>query len=155
MAARTALYELRFLISEIGVAVCVVEPSVLRMVMTTLMFGSKRMCPFSMIASLAPMNLQVSRTHLQNLTASSAVVKSGSVTISRSGEPARLRSMSVWSLGAPPGNSCRSLPASSSRCARLTLMVVVVLCSFLNVTLPFSQSGASYWLIWYPFGRSG
>ena len=44
-----------------------------------------------------------------------ALVKSGSVTISSKGVPARFRSTMEWSIFLPPGASCRSLPASSSR----------------------------------------
>ena len=49
-------------------------------------------------------------------TASAALRRSGSETISSSGVPARLRSMPVM----PWKSSCRLLPASSSRCARVS-----------------------------------
>ncbi len=76
-------------------------------------------------------------------TASLAERISGSETISSSGVPARFKSMPVaW---ARP--SCSDLPASSSRCARVTPMLLTVPSSSMTASLPCLTTGSSYWLI--------
>ncbi len=70
---------------------------------------------------------------------------SGRETISTSGTPQRLKSTRLWPGSAPPpGASCRSLPASSSRWRRSTR---TCLSDCASGTSPFSASGRSNWLI--------
>ena len=76
-------------------------------------------------------------------TASSALRRSGSETISSNGVPARLRSMPVM----PWKSSCRLLPASSSRWARVSRTVFSP--SFVRiVSAPPCTTGISYCEIW-------
>ena len=79
------------------------------------------------------------------------------MTISTSGVPARLKSTSVRSAPAirpwaPP--MCTFLAASSSRCAR-TIPIGTSPSAVGSENAPSTQSGSSYWEIWYPLGRSG
>ena len=76
-------------------------------------------------------------------TASFAPRSSGSETISSSGVPARLRSTPVM----PWESSCSSLPASSSRWARVS-RTRLSSPSTKNFTSPPATIGSSYWLIW-------
>ncbi len=77
-------------------------------------------------------------------TASLAERMSGSETISISGVPARFRSMPENA----PRPSCMDLPASSSRCARVMPMRLVVPSSSTMSMWPLATIGSSYWLIW-------
>jgi hypothetical protein len=81
---------------------------------------------------------------------------SGSVTISTSGVPPRLKSTSVavapWMR--PDSATWTFFAASSSRCARV-IPIVTSPFSVGTVSVPRAHSGSSYWLIWYAFGRSG
>ena len=71
-----------------------------------------------------------------------------------SGIPERLKS--TYDRVAESANpSCRSLPASSSMWMRVRPISRTPSPSTSMPTLPCSASGSSYWLIWYPFGRSG
>ena len=90
MAPFTALKELRFFTSTTGVLTTVPSSSS----MITLMLGSNRMWPFCMMPSVTPRNRQTLRSSCAKATTSAAESKSGAVTISRSGVPARLRSTS-------------------------------------------------------------
>ena len=76
--------------------------------------------------------------------ASAAPWRAGSVTISRSGVPARLRSIPV----ALPNPSCTERPASSSRWARTSPMPRRAPPSGSTVIVPPTVIGSSYWLIW-------
>ena len=80
-------------------------------------FTSQRIWPRSMAASLAPTYSAIARSFCSSATACAAVRMSGSVTISISGTPQRLKSTSV-----PLPSTCTSLPASSSMCMRFKRM---------------------------------
>ena len=81
-------------------------------------FASHRRLPSSMFPSLTPTATSTSRTRLNASAASAADRRSGSVTISMSGTPLRLKSRWVERAeSAKP--SCRDLPASSSMCTRV------------------------------------
>ena len=78
---------------------------------------------------------------------------SGSVTISSSGVPPRLKSTSVavapWIR--PDSATWTFFAASSSRCAR-TIPISMSPSAVGTARLPPAQSGSSYWEIWYAFG---
>jgi hypothetical protein len=80
---------------------------------------------------------------------------SGSVTISISGAPDRLKSTRVARRpSAPTTSPWTSLAVSSSRCARV--MFTTNGPSDVSIdSRPRAARGIAYWLIWYPFGRSG
>jgi hypothetical protein len=119
-------------------------------------FTSKRIDPFSSSASERPSSTTVWRSSWRKRFAVSASWMSGVVTISTSGLPPRLKSTSVavapWMR--PEAATCTFFAASSSRCAR-TMPIVTSPSAVGTTSLPFEQRGSSYWLIWYPFGRSG
>ncbi len=81
--------------------------------------------------------------------ASSAEWSAGSVTISSSGVPPRLKSTSVavapWIR--PEAATCTFFAASSSRCAR-TMPTSIEPCGVGTDSWPPEQSGSSYWEIW-------
>ena len=115
--------------------------------------ASQRSDPFSMSQSETPTVCSVFFRSARNATACSGDRRSGSVTISTSGVPQRLKSTSEYS--APPIRPaspplCTSLAASSSRCAR-----VMPIRAPPTSRCPSTQIGSSYWLIWYAFGLSG
>ncbi len=118
---------------------------------------SKRSEPFSISASEMPSSTTVWRSSCRKRRASSAERMSGAVTISTSGVPARLKSISELSApwmrpSAPP--TWIVFAASSSRCAR-SIPTTVSPSAPGTASRPFTQSGWSYWEIWYPFGLSG
>ena len=88
---------------------------------------SKRIEPLSSSASDRPSSTTVCRNSCRNRFAVSASCRSGSVTISTSGVPPRLKSTSVavapWSR--PDAATCTFFAASSSRCARVIPIVIV------------------------------
>ena len=150
MAPLMARKEFRFLTSAIGVATSLPSSSVI----TTLTLGSNRMCPFCITPPVTPKKTHKAWSSRAKVTASSALCRSGSDTISSSGVPARLRSSSDPSAFPPPGSSWPSLPVSSSKWARRIRMVRGPDSVSISIEPP-TQRGRSYWLIWYPFGRSG
>ena len=116
----------------------------------TLTLTSKRSDPFSISASEIPSSTTVCRSSCRKRRACSAVRISGSVTISTSGVPPRLKSTSEavapWIRpSAPP--TCSVLAASSSRCARV-IPISATPSGPGNPTPPLTQSGSSYWEIW-------
>ena len=117
---------------------------------------SKRIEPFSSSASERPSSTTVWRSSCRKRLAVSASWRSGSVTISTSGVPPRLKSTSVavapWMR--PDAATCTFFAASSSRCARV-IPITTSPSAVGTASLPPAQSGSSYWLIWYAFGRSG
>jgi hypothetical protein len=106
-------------------------------------FASQRNDPSCMLPSHTP----IQRTSACNVrayaTASLAPRRSGSLTISSSGVPARLRSIPVI----PWKSSCSDLPASSSRCARV-MRIVFCPSGSVMTSAPCCTIGISYWLIW-------
>ena len=76
-------------------------------------------------------------------TASRAERMSGSETISSKGVPARFRSIPL----ACASPSCRDLPASSSRWARVMPMIFSLPSSSTILSEPRPTTGCSYWLI--------
>ena len=138
--------ELRFLISQ---RVPNGSPG-----LCTLTLASTRIDPSSILASDAPTATRIARSSVTYWRACSAVRMSGRPTISTSGTPARLKSISEASLPwmrppAPP--TCVDLPVSSSRWARSMPRRVPSGRS----SQPSTFSGTSYWLIWYALGMSG
>ena len=113
-------------------------------------FASQRRLPSSMFTSEAPIALIVERRSWSHSRASAPLRTSGSVTISTSGVPPRLKSTSEapepepWIR--PDSETWTSLAASSSRWTRWMRM---------SPRRPFVASGMSYWEIWYAFGLSG
>jgi hypothetical protein len=116
-------------------------------------FASQRRLPSSMLPSFTPSATSTPRRRLKNAAASLADRMSGSVTISTSGTPLRLKSTDV-NRSAPANPSCSDFPASSSMCRRV-IPTRRVSPSTSKVTVPPVASGRSYCEIWYPFGRSG
>ena len=112
----------------------------------TLMFTSQRTMPFSMSQSEMPPWWRISMRVLRYAWAMSALVRSGSETISRSGTPARLKSTPEWR------SKWVSLPTSSSKCARVmrTRARPSVEPGPLNSksTWPWAVLGWSYWVSW-------
>ena len=77
-----------------------------------------------MLQSLTAVYRMISFSRVRYSQASSGEEMSGSLTISISGTPERLRSIEVhWLLSGRP--SCRLLPASSSMCTRVMPMRLV------------------------------
>ncbi len=110
--------------------------------------ASQRSEPSSMFTSLTPSWRSVVRSSWSHSRACSGEWTSGSVTISTSGVPQRLKSTMLASEPwiRPLDPRCTSLAASSSRCARWMRT---------SPSLPAPQMGTSYWEIWYAFGESG
>jgi hypothetical protein len=100
------------------------------------------------VADADPAHQRMQRLRVRHRSAAERM--SGSETISRSGVPARFRSTPLM----PWNWSWRSLPASSSRCARVSRTVFSTPPTTIG-TVPPETTGIAYWLIWYPFGRSG
>ena len=105
------------------------------------MFPSTRREPSSMFTSDTPSWRIVVRSSCAHSRASAAERMSGSVTISTSGVPPRLKSTreapEPWIR--PDSPTWLSLAASSSRCARWMRT---------SPSLPLTAIGSSYWLIW-------
>ena len=118
--------------------------------------ASTRSEPFSMSHSDAPIATTVARSRVRNRRASSGERRSGSVTISSSGVPTRLKSTiepaepEMRPLSPP---AWIILAASSSRWARVMRTSKPSVPGTRN--RPSAHSGWSYWLIWYAFGLSG
>ncbi len=112
------------------------------------MFASQRRLPSSMFTSEAPIWRIVVRSTCSHSRAAAASWMSGSVTISTSGVPPRLKSTSdaPESWIRPEAETWISFAASSSRCTRWIRT---------SPRCPLRASGMSYWLIWYAFGLSG
>ena len=112
------------------------------------MLASQRSDPSSMFTSLTPVWRSVVRSSSSHARASSAVCRSGSVTISASGVPPRLKSTMLASDPwiRPLAPTWTSFAASSSRCTRWMRT---------PASRPPRHRGSSYWLIWYAFGESG
>ena len=110
--------------------------------------ASTRIWPRSMSASLAPMARSSIWSSSAYRRACSAVRMSGSVTISMSGAPDRLKSTSEARPSATSAaSSWTSFAVSSSRCAR----VIGTLNGPAEVSIasrPRAASGIAYWLIW-------
>ncbi len=104
-------------------------------------FASMRSDPSSMFTSDTPRRRSVARSSLPHPAASDAERMSGSLTISTSGVPPRLKSTTLaadpWMR--PDELACTSLAASSSRCTRWMRT---------SPSFPPEQSGMSYWEIW-------
>ena len=96
------------------------------------------------------------RSWRRNAPAWAELRKSGSVTISSSGVPPRLKSTPELSAAArrPPSPTWTSLAASSSRWARV-MPTSNPPSGVSTLTRPPTQMGSSYWEIWYAFERSG
>ena len=105
------------------------------------MLASQRSEPSSMFTSLTPSWRSVVRRSFSHSEACSAERTSGSVTISASGVPPRLKSTTLasepWMRPLLP--AWTSFAASSSRCTRWMRT---------SPSRPPRQSGSSYWLIW-------
>ena len=105
------------------------------------MFASQRSDPSSMLTLLTPNRRSVARSSLSQSDACLAVRMSGSVTISASGVPPRLKSTTLredpWIRPVDP--AWVSLAASSSRWTRWIRT---------PSRSPPRQRGSSYWEIW-------
>ena len=105
------------------------------------MLASQRSEPSSMFTSLTPSWRSVVRSRRSHSLACSAERTSGSVTISASGVPPRLKSTieasEPWIRPLAP--TWVSFAASSSRCTRWMRT---------SPSRPPRHSGSSYWLIW-------
>ncbi len=106
--------------------------------------ASQRKLPSCMLPSQMPIQRTSACSAFAYATASAALRMSGSDTISRSGVPARLRSMPVI----PWKSSCSDLPASSSRCARVSATRISPRVGEAIVIAPPCTTGISNWLIW-------
>ena len=97
--------------------------------------------PPPMFTSDTPMRRSVAWSSRPKSAAWAAEVRSGSVTISTSGVPPRLKSTTLvdapWMR--PDEPAWNNLAASSSRCTRWIRT---------SPSLPCRASGMSYWLIW-------
>ena len=104
-------------------------------------FASQRSEPSSMFTSETPSWRSVSRSSVSHSRACSAERTSGSVTISTSGVPPRLKSTTLSSAPwmRPLAPTCTSFAASSSRCTRWIRT---------SPSRPPLQIGTSYWEIW-------
>ena len=118
-------------------------------------FASARIEPSSIEQSLTPRNSSVCRSWRRNRATSDGDRRSGSVTISTSGVPPRLKSTTDSAAPARRPPACVSLAASSSRCARVMPTTSSDPSSRRARNSPRPQMGMSNWLIWYAFGRSG
>src|SRR5829696_3509503 len=112
-----------------------------------------------MSASETPIALRMFLRWLAVERAASGEEMSGSVTISMSGVPPRLKSMSEPTEPCirPDSPTWTFLAASSSRWS-LVMPTLTVSGGYLDVPLGDGETvrvGASYWEIWYPLGRSG
>ena len=105
------------------------------------MLASQRSDPSSMFTSLTPSRRSVVRSSVSHSRACAALRTSGSVTISASGVPPRLKSTTEESEPwmRPLAPACTSFAASSSRCTRWMRT---------SPSRPPLHSGSSYWLIW-------
>ena len=103
--------------------------------------ASQRSDPSSMFTSLTPSWRSVARRSRSHSPHSSAARRSGSVTISASGVPPRLKSTMLCALPwmRPLDPAWTSLAASSSRCTRWIRT---------SASRPPRHRGSSYWLIW-------
>ncbi len=103
--------------------------------------ASTRSEPSSMFTSDTPMRRSVAWSRRPNSAASCGERRSGSVTISTSGVPPRLKSTTLPSAPwmRPELPACTSFAASSSRCTRWMRT---------SPRRPPRPSGMSYWLIW-------
>ena len=119
----------------------VLTPSSVEPARRTEMLASQRSEPSSMFTSLTPRRRSVLRSSFSHSPACSGVRRSGSVTISASGVPPRLKSTieasEPWMRPLAP--TWISLAASSSRCTRWIRT---------SWRLPPRQRGSSYWEIW-------
>ena len=110
--------------------------------------ASTRRLPSSMLTSETSSWRTVSRSSRAQEAAAAAERRSGSVTISTSGVPPRLKSTSEapepWIR--PDSPTWTIFAASSSRWARWIRT---------SPSRPPEQIGMSYWLIWYAFALSG
>ena len=106
--------------------------------------ASQRKLPSCMLPSQMPIHCTSACSALAYATASSELVRSGSETISSSGVPARFRSMPVM----PWKSSCRLLPASSSRCARVSRTLTSPRVGDTMSTWPPATTGISNCEIW-------
>ena len=106
--------------------------------------ASQRNEPSSRLPSLTPSASRMARSAFRYSTASSALRRSGSLTISSSGTPARLRSTPE-----PPSaaTSWRFLPASSSMWMRVS-RTRFSCPSTVMARPPPRQMGSSYCEIW-------
>ena len=105
--------------------------------------ASQRKLPSSMLPSHTSRYSRIERRVLRYSPASPGSRMSGSLTISMSGTPARLRSTRLWS----PRASWMFLPASSSMWMRVSRTRFAAP-STLTSTCPPVHRGSSYWLIW-------
>ena len=105
------------------------------------MFASQRSEPSSMFTSLTPRRRSVVRSSVSHSRACAAERTSGSVTISASGVPPRLKSTTEASEPwmRPLAPAWMSFAASSSRCTRWMRT---------SPRCPPRHRGSSYWLIW-------
>ena len=103
--------------------------------------ASQRSEPSSMFTSDTPSWRSVTRSSRSHSEAWAAERTSGSVTISTSGVPPRLKSTMLASAEwmRPDSPACTSFAASSSRCTRWMRM---------SPSRPSRASGMSYWEIW-------
>ena len=99
-----------------------------------------------MLQSLTPRYTSSSFSSLSHARASCGERRSGCVTISHSGVPARLRSIRLSPV--PAASSCMLFPASSSRCTRM-MPTRRENAPFGSTTSsqPSLENGRSYWLI--------
>ena len=107
----------------------------------TLTFTSQRMLPRSRSQSLTSPYWRICFRVCRKAIASSGVDRSGSLTISISGVPARLKSTPLQ----PP--KCVLLPTSSSRWMRVMPMVLRTPPTSISTPPPIT-SGRSYCVIW-------
>ena len=112
--------------------------------------ASARSVPFSISASEMPSSTIVWRSNCRKRFASSALRRSGCVTISTSGVPPRLKS--TFECAAPTMRPVAPptwivLAASSSRCARM-IPTSASPSGPGTAILPFVQRGSSYCEIW-------
>ncbi len=118
--------------------------------------ASQRSEPLSISASEIPSSTIVWRRSWRKRRASSGERMSGSATISTSGVPPRLKSTSdepaPW-MRPPVPPTWTVFAASSSRCAR-TIPISRSPSGPGTTNDPPTQSGESYWEIWYAFGLS-
>ena len=110
--------------------------------------ASARSEPSSMFTSETPSWRRVERRSMSHSRACAAERRSGSVTISISGVPPRLKSTMLASAPwmRPEVPMWTSLAASSSRWTRVMST---------SPRWPPVHRGVSYWEIWYAFGLSG
>ena len=106
--------------------------------------ASQRNDPSSRLPSFTPRYMSTVRSAFKYSTVSSMDRRSGSLTISSSGTPARFRSTPEEPSAATP---CRLFPASSSMWMRVSRTRRSAPSS-VNSTPPPRQMGSSYWLTW-------